>query len=205
MVQLAQILMQKGDEELEVRQVSFASALKTMAAKLVTGRQSYFNLGLPLGVADELWQLGMGLTLQDLKEKTPRGRKFLQFLGTEAMRKNVDDLYWVKRAADKIATLPSETQIVFIPDCRFINEADYVRNVLGGEVWRIKRYVKTDNEWEYHRFPYDNKLTPEQKAHPSETQLDDYQFDQVLRATDEDELFHAVEAQIRRLQKDGKL
>ena len=216
-VQLAQILMQKGDDEKEVRAVSFAAALKQTAADLVAKRIDYFDLGLPVGVADELWRLGRELTAQDLKQKTPQARTFLQFLGTEAMRKNVDDLYWVKRAAEKINALPSETQIVFVPDCRFTNEADYIRN-MGGQVWRIERYVKQtggyiydpaigeDGAWVFRGplvkadppQPFDNKLTPEQKAHPSETQLDDYAFDVVLKASDMDELFHSVEAELKK-------
>jgi hypothetical protein len=195
--------MQKGDNEVEVRQVSFATALKKMAANLVAGGDLVsggVGLGLPVGVADELWRLGRELTVQDLKKKTPRGRKFLQFLGTEAMRRNVDDLYWVKRAAEAVRALSKETQVVFLPDTRFPNEADFIRNELGGEVWRIERYTDLtmvngqDGPME---MPYDNGMSPEAKAHVSETALDDYKFDVVLKATNMDDLFHGVEAELK--------
>ena len=192
-VKLAQIVMQKGDNEREVRQVSFATALKEMAAELVGKKRDYFDLGLPVGVADELWRLGRELTLEDLKKKTPPGRKFLQFIGTEAFRKNVDDLYWVKKAHERIQSLPPETVLVFVPDARFTNEADYIRKQMGGQVWRISRFNPSDGT------PFDNKLTPEQKAHPSETQLDDYKFDVVINSTSMADLFEAVKTQLKRL------
>src|SRR2546422_496485 len=151
-VQLSQILLQLGDNELEVRQVSFATTLKEMGKDIVirvnaslVGAKEVFdmltNLGLPDIVALELIELARGLTPEDLKAKTPRARKFLQFLGTEAFRVHVDDLYWVKLAAEKIQRMSPETKVVFIPDCRFINEADYIRKI-GGLLWRVERLNK---------------------------------------------------------------
>jgi len=222
-VQLSQIWLQTGDEETEVRQVSFASALKQTAMDIVLTLQGkppaewnaeehtyedvalyhLFDLGLPLEIGKQVVELAKGLTVEDLKAKTPQARKLLQFIGTEAFRKNVDDLYWVKRAAEKIRSLPPETKIVFIPDARFINEADFIRE-MGGEIWRIERY-SVQGSYDHHgdvvtrRVPFDNGLTPEQKAHPSETQLDDYKFDIVIAASDMDQLFHGVGDHLVRL------
>jgi len=190
-VQLAQILLQSGDDEREVRQVSFATALKAMARELVT-RGNYFDIGLPRGVADELWRLGRSLTVEDIRTKTPGGRKFLQFLGTEAMRKNVDDLFWVKRAAEKIRSLPKETLISFVPDVRFPNEADFIVKEMGGQIWRIERLNEDGT-------PFDNGMTPENKVHVSETALDEYKADVTLRAKNMADLFDGVKAQLKLL------
>ena len=198
-VQLAQILMQSGDNEREVRQVSFATALKETARYIV--ERTHMDkpmtdslLGLPNSVAQEVCAMAAPLTLDDLVQKTPPGRKFLQFIGTEAFRKNVDDLYWVKRARDAISALPPETKIVFVPDVRFTNEADFVVKEMRGQIWRINRFNP-----DIDRTPFDNGLTPEQKAHPSETQLDDYKFDVVVNSTNMADLFDAVKAQLKRL------
>lgn len=217
-VQLSQILMQTGDEEREVRQVSFATALKETAREVVTlmgldarpapagwtmseagmtyaEEETFFYLtkkGLPAPVAVQLIEIARGLTLEQLKLKTPQARRFLQFLGTEAFRKNVDDLYWVKRAAAKIEAMPEGTKLVFIPDMRFPNEADYIREI-GGQVWRIERYNADGT-------PFDNGLSAEAKAHPSETALDGYKPDVVIGASNMEQLFTAVKA---RLDKTG--
>ena len=47
--------------------------------------------------------------------------------------------------------------------------------------------------------PFDNGLSPEAKAHPSETALDNYTFNHVIRHDTMDSLFHAVEAELKRL------
>jgi hypothetical protein len=208
-VQLSQILLQTGDDELEVRQVSFATELKTIAADLVLLADNklafldYLRLrGMPLTVETSeviknLQRMALELTLADLKAKTPKARKFLQYLGTEAFRVHVDGLYWVKVAAEKASEMPEETKLVFIPDCRFINEADYIRKT-GGLLWRVERLNRDGT-------PFDNGLTAEQKMHPSETQLDGYSVDAVLKACNMEELFNAVKAQIGRLQREGRI
>ena len=195
-VQLAQIWLQKGDNEVEVRQVSFATALKTMAHDLIDGVKHPDLDLLPQHIALELSDLGVALTHEDLYKKTPRGRKFLQYIGTEAFRKSVDDQYWVLRAAAAIDALPKTTKVVFIPDVRFLNEAEAVK-AWGGEMWRLERYVNRTGETFVE--PFDNGLSPEAKAHPSETALDNYTFDQVIRHDTMDSLFHAVEAELKRL------
>src|SRR5947208_2132447 len=108
-----------------------------------------------------------------------------------------------KAAFEAISALPEGTRVVFIPDCRFTNEADFVRK-MGGEVWRVGRYVH-DLRFKSRGRPFDNKLSPEQQAHPSETQLDSYDFDRVLRACNMEELFSRVQGEILRLKSQNKL
>lgn len=85
-------------------------------------------------------------------------RKYLQRLGTEAGRKVLGENIWVDTA---MSTLEVGGKYVFT-DVRFINEADAIRN-LGGKVIRIER-------------PGTDAIN----AHPSETALDGYDFDQVI-------------------------
>ena len=214
-VQLTQIDLQKGDNEFEVRAVSFATKLKAMAADLSlwANDESGFNEYLlragmsptaeNVEVAKTLRQLALKVTLDDLKAKTPDARTYLQYIGTETFRVHVEDLYWVNAAFKTISALPEGTQLVFVPDCRFTNEADFVRK-MGGEVWRVERYVR-DLRFKNRRRPFDNKLSEEQKAHPSETQLDTYGFDRVLRACNMEELFSRVQGEIARLKSQNKL
>lgn len=119
-------------------------------------------------------------------KKDDVGRKLLQDLGTD--RRKEDPLYWVKQVRNKIAARTifknPQPKVWFITDCRYLNEADYVKEQ-GWELWRIRRpaieHTQTDQ-------------------HPSEVDLDDYpSFDAVLVANDMTELFEAVKKNLNRL------
>lgn len=184
---LTRILLDAEDTGL-IRGVSFAYALKKLAVDLVEGRLPYESLKLPPLVTEQLRSLGEGLTVQDIKDKPPQARMFLQFLGTDAMRRNVDDQYWVKRARQSVLDLTwiePRIQVIYLTDCRFPNEVEMVRS-LGGKVWRIERPAK---------FAEQAKDT-----HPSETALDDFAgWDGLLVADDMTELLSEVEKQLRKL------
>lgn len=81
----------------------------------------------------------------DLKEtndafwgKTPR--RIMQLLGTDAVRKNIDDDVWIKATQRRIETEMAERDTIgiVIPDVRFPNEADAIR-AWGGDVWHVSR------------------------------------------------------------------
>ena len=61
---------------------------------------------------------------------------------------------------------PGEWDYVLIPDCRFPNEVDYIKNA-GFDAVHL-RIVREG---------FVSPLTPEQQAHPSETALDNVQAD----------------------------
>lgn len=85
-------------------------------------------------------------------------RRLLQRLGTEAGRDVLWDSIWI----DATLTNMDEGDRIVITDCRFPNEARAVREA-GGQLWRIDRWgVGPANQ------------------HPSETSLDDYDFDRVI-------------------------
>lgn len=78
---------------------------------------------------------------RDLKEvKIPHWdmspREMAQKLGTEACRRGIRDDIWIKSLESSIKT--SETDIAFITDVRFDNEAEFVKS-MGGIVVNIYR------------------------------------------------------------------
>ncbi len=98
-------------------------------------------------------------------------RRLLQRLGTEAGRQTLWDSIWVDAA---FANLDDDAKVV-ITDARFVNEAMAVKS-RGGKVWRIERLnVGPAND------------------HPSETSLDNWNFDdRIYNAGNLEELHEQV-------------
>lgn len=89
------------------------------------------------------------------------GRTLLQYVGTDVVRAQRPD-YWVDFIVD-VLTLFDDWDYVIIPDTRFPNEIE-----------KLKEQEKFDVvHWRVVRTGFDNRLTEEQKSHPSETALDD--------------------------------
>lgn len=101
-------------------------------------------------------------------EKDEAGRSLLQRVGTDVIRKQCED-YWVRFVLEVLGFFPNEWDYVLIPDCRFPNEI-HLPGFVAFDTVHI-RVVRPD---------FDNGLTPEQKAHPSETALDDSKPDFVF-------------------------
>jgi hypothetical protein len=90
-------------------------------------------------------------------KKNPEIRRLLQVMGTEAGRQVLVDNIWVDTVLNKVGN-----NNVVITDCRFPNEAQAVKD-RGGYLVRVERPgVKAVN------------------AHPSETSLDNWDFDAVI-------------------------
>ena len=95
--------------------------------------------------------------------KDEAGRKLLQEIGTEKGRK-IDKNIWIKEVHTLLKFATEEYDYVLIPDCRFINEAEY---------WKTK--TKYDSMVvRINRENYISELTEEAKKHQSEIDLDDY-------------------------------
>lgn len=88
-------------------------------------------------------------------------REFMQFLGTDIMRKIYEPI-WVKSCINKIKREQSELAI--IADVRFPNEAKAIEDA-GGVLLRLTRDIFHDN-------------------HSSEIALDDYPFKHTVNNTD---------------------
>ena len=99
-------------------------------------------------------------------------RTVLQLFGTECMREGFFDGIWVSLVKKTLLENPN-TDFV-IPDVRFINEINMIRQ-LGGEIWRVKR--GEDPLW-YSSY-VKNKIPPK-KVHPSEWKWIDGQISKTI-------------------------
>lgn len=98
-------------------------------------------------------------------QKDDAGRHILQYVGTDIIRHKRPD-YWVGFVASILELFPNEWDYVLIPDCRFPNEIDYLKEA-GMDTVNLRVVRKN----------FKSPLTPEQQAHPSETALDDVEPD----------------------------
>lgn len=75
------------------------------------------------------------------KENKHKFRYLLQNYGTE-FRRSQDENYWIAQLNDKI--LRYDGSVVVIPDVRFPNEFDYIKEQ-GGVVWNVTRDIFMDH------------------------------------------------------------
>lgn len=110
-------------------------------------------------------------------EKNSAGRSLLQEIGTDIVRDKYPE-YWVKFVADMLEFSYGVWEYILIPDCRFENECGALFNKKLFDVITVR----------VERPDFDNGLTDEQKAHPSETSLDNFAFDYKFQCKTLDEL-----------------
>lgn len=107
-------------------------------------------------------------------EKDEHGRTLLQQVGTEIRERNNPNM-WVDITRELIKGIGKEFDYVLVPDTRFRAEMDMLKNEFNAFALRIVRYDFDVNQ--NILMPHINKLTPEQKNHKSECELDTYRFD----------------------------
>ena len=138
--------------------VAFADALKQDAFwTLITAPESPF-----LAIFESLNPQPDPLGFINNLKHMPTIRAFLQNYG-QAMRAAQPD-YWVSRLMRGLDPVAFGYAIT---DVRYVNEATAIK-ARGGIIVRVHRHL------------FDNGLSAEAQAHPSETELDDYPFDTVL-------------------------
>lgn len=133
--------------------------------------------------------------------KDKAGRQLLQHWGTDVVRKKDPD-FWVETVGRLAEMIDGEFDYLIIDDCRFPNEFDYwvtKKRISDPEVWD---YEGKNRKWDFRwtniylfrveRPGHENILTPEQRKHPSETAMDDQEFDVVLTATNQEELYDEI-------------
>lgn len=98
-------------------------------------------------------------------KKDVKGRSLLQNVGTNNIRAKQPD-FWVNFIAQVLSFFPDEWDFVIIPDCRFPNEYEVLKN---NDIDTVLLRVE--------RPGFQSQLTAEQLKHPSETALDDYNYD----------------------------
>lgn len=96
--------------------------------------------------------------------KDDKGRSILQKVGTDLARSNHPNI-WVNVIVESLKAFGEEYDYILIPDCRFPNEIEVMKNNFDTLSLRVERV------------DFESKLTDEQKNHISETALDDYDFD----------------------------
>jgi hypothetical protein len=94
-----------------------------------------------------------------MKANKDNFRLLLQGWGTNYRRNLFGESYWIEKYTKRHLEVPSDT-VVVTTDVRFLNEANYIKSV-GGTLIRVSR-PDTDD--------FDDK-------HPSECELDKYDFD----------------------------
>lgn len=100
-------------------------------------------------------------------EKDEAGRTLLQSLGDRF--RNYDRDYFVKFIVDVLKANPKKWDAVLIGDCRFPNEIEIMKKNFDTVAVRVDRGDFTGG------------LTDEQRKHISETALDNYVFDYVIK------------------------
>lgn len=111
-------------------------------------------------------------------EKDEQGRQILQYVGTDIIRVKAPD-YWVNFVADMLEFFKGNWDYVIIPDSRFPNEIDSLKE-RGFDVCSLR--VIRDG--------FISDLTEEQLKHISEVALDDYRFDCVIHNSNSLENFY---------------
>ena len=101
-------------------------------------------------------------------EKDEAGRQLLQYVGTDVVRKKQPE-FWVDFVIQILKLFPKEWDYVLIPDCRFPNEIESLKQ--AGFATTHLRVIRPN---------FDNHLTKAQQQHPSETALDYTLPDQYL-------------------------
>lgn len=99
--------------------------------------------------------------------KDAEGRHLLQFVGTQVFRK-YDKNFWVDLLMNVFQAMGTPWDFVIIPDARFRNEITRMQEKFDVLSIRIER--------DFH-----STLDDSAAAHQSETELDDFDFDLVVR------------------------
>jgi hypothetical protein len=102
--------------------------------------------------------------------------------------------YFIDFVIDMVSIFIGKWDYVIVPDCRFPNEVDAWRNIDGIDYITVR----------INRFNFESTLTEEQKNHPSETSLDNWNFDYYINA---DNNIESLEKEVRlfyKLLKDGE-
>ncbi len=122
--------------------------------------------------------------------KDEKGRHLLQWLGTDLGRKNNKNV-WINCVKEITMALRTECDFVLIPDVRFPNEIDCWEDTpFYYYTIRMER-ENTDGT------KYENHLTPEQRLHPSEVELDDCKFNYNVINRDVNDIGAAAENVMR--------
>ena len=100
-------------------------------------------------------------------EKDEKGRTLLQYIGTDVIGTKRPG-YWVMFIVDLLRLFENEWDYVIIPDCRYPIEVNTMEKNFETILLRVERPN------------FDNSLTEAQKNHPSEVDMDNYNFNYLI-------------------------
>jgi dephospho-CoA kinase len=102
------------------------------------------------------------------EESKPRA--LLQEIGTDIIRKQIDNDFFVRRMVEDIKLYSYFLDAVIISDARFIDEIEY-----------IKKHFKDTVVFNIVKSNLNTDLTSKEQKHPSETSLDNYsKYDYII-------------------------
>jgi hypothetical protein len=84
-------------------------------------------------------ELPQSMRLPSMSDEPGTGRRMLQFLGTEMFREMVHPEFWLLCFERRLAAMIPAPEVVVITDCRFNNEATWVRKHRGIVVEVVRR------------------------------------------------------------------
>jgi hypothetical protein len=99
--------------------------------------------------------------------KDEKGRTLLQYIGTDVIGAQ-KPAYWAEFIASILKFFEHEWDYVIIPDCRYLIEFATLEDKFETYLLRVERPN------------FDNGLTEAQKNHPSEVDMDNYNFDAIV-------------------------
>ena len=115
-------------------------------------------------------------------KKDDNGRTILQHVGTNKARTNNPNV-WLNVVHETLLAIGDDFDVCLIPDTRFPNEIDLLYDYGWDNVKSLK----------LNRLNFENTLTEEQRNHPSETALNNYDFDFYLEyETGKDSVIEAI-------------
>nr|MBP3259364.1 hypothetical protein [Bacilli bacterium] len=111
----------------------------------------------------------------------PKPRDFLQQLGVELIKNNIDKKMLVRRMIEDIKVYNYFYDVIIITDARFPDEIDDIK-------------ANFDNVTVLHLSDRENKLTDKEKMHATETSLNNYNnYDYVVSEDNLDDLSNTIE------------
>lgn len=134
----------------------------TVAQMIIEEYQKNNKKGLNLSLGSYIKMYAQKITDWDGNEET-KPREVLQQLGTEIIRKKIDNLFFVNRICEDIKVYSYFFDILTVSDVRFISEIE-IPEAMFENVIKIK-VVRPNAK---------TNLTEAQKRHESEIDLDNY-------------------------------
>jgi hypothetical protein len=126
----------------------FHTRLIGLVGKKQTGKDTVYNIlvsycanAARLAFADPLKQelsKALGVSVEFMEDHKEVFRPIYQWYGTDFRRGLFGDDYWLVKADRSLEFARRYDRLIVFTDCRFLNEAEFIRKK-GGRIWRVIR------------------------------------------------------------------